>query len=98
MSLRRWPQGYWRAAEDEPASGGKTLSREEYFMQVCRMIRHGQTGAVLYTSVGAGFWVKNLMDALGMAYPPKVVPLTMLGFPCKGIWNYRRNHEEAAIQ
>jgi hypothetical protein len=37
-------------------------------------------------------------DDVDMAYPPKVVPLTMLGFPCKGIWNYRRNHEEAAIQ
>lgn len=72
VSLRRWPEGYWRAAEDEPASAGKTLSREDYFMQVCRMIRHAERESALYTSVGAGFWVKNLMDALGSTKRPKI--------------------------
>ena len=49
-------------------------------------------------------WQRGLADGLDrltlvvLAYPPKVVPLTMLGFPCRGIWNYRRNHEEATIQ
>jgi len=38
------------------------------------------------------------IELLIVAYPPELVPLTMLGFPCKGIWNYRRNDEEATIQ
>ena len=35
---------------------------------------------------------------IDLTHPPKLVPLTMLGFPCKRLWNCRRNHEEETVQ
>jgi predicted AAA+ superfamily ATPase len=46
-----------------------------------------------------GYFFKSLTDLdVALTYPPKLVPLTMLGFPCKRLWNCRRNHEEETVQ
>jgi hypothetical protein len=47
---------------------------------------------------GKAFFASAISNEALVTHPPKLVPLTMLGFPCKRLWNCRRNHEEETVQ
>lgn len=72
MNLQKFPPGYPRSADAEPGRLGAVLTRAEYFAEVSRMIRDARTKAILYTSIGAGFWLKNVIDTMGDEARPMI--------------------------
>jgi hypothetical protein len=52
---------------------------------------------MVYFPAKQGVKVKGAVLVCG-SHPLGIVPLTVLGFPCKDVVNYRRNRDEETLQ